>query len=311
MAGVIKKHFPKSNVVFLGRTYTKDIIALSENIDGFLNYDEIEKMPKREAVNILKSVNADIFLHVFPKKEIASLAKASGIPLRVGTTNRLFHWFNCNKLIVLSRKNSNLHESQLNLKLLQFLNINTDVELSNIFTYYGLSKIPPLDQVFSSLIDISKINIILHPKSRGSAKEWGLENFTKLIHLLPKDKYTVFVSGTADDASQMQDFLHGHPDVISLAGKLSLSQFIAFIFKCDALIAASTGPLHIAAALNKKAIGIFSPKRPIHPGRWMPIGKNARYVVYDANCELCKNKIDCDCITKISAKQIVNLLEEK
>jgi heptosyltransferase-3 len=65
-----------------------------------------------------------------------------------------------------------------------------------------------------------------------------------------------------------------HPEVINLTGKLSLQQFIAFINHCDVLIAASTGPLHIASALGKKAIGLFAPMRPIHPGRWKPIGVN-------------------------------------
>jgi ADP-heptose:LPS heptosyltransferase len=70
------------------------------------------------------------------------------------------------------------------------------------------------------------------------------------------------------------------------------------------MVAASTGPLHIASALGKKAIGIYSPKRPIHPGRWMPVGKDASYVVKDENCEKCKNKKDCDCIKEIDISAV-------
>lgn len=311
MAGLIKKYFPKCKIIFLGRTYTADIISLSEYVDEFLNYDEIEKLDKNSQKDLIKKSGADVLVHVLPKKEIASLAKNAGIPLRVGTTNRLYHWFTCNKLIRLSRKNSELHESQLNFKLLSFLKINTEVSLKEVHAYYGFKNIPVLEDSFASLIDKNKTNIILHPKSKGSAKEWGLENFTKLINLLPKEKYNVFISGTEADAKQMQDFLHGHPEAISLAGKLSLKQFIAFISQCDALVAASTGPLHIAAALNKKAIGLFSPRRPIHPGRWMPVGNNAAYLVYDEKCKKCANKQDCDCIKQISAEQIVDLLEKK
>jgi ADP-heptose:LPS heptosyltransferase len=43
MAGLIKKHFPKSTIVFLGRNYTKDVIALSKHVDEFINYDDLEK----------------------------------------------------------------------------------------------------------------------------------------------------------------------------------------------------------------------------------------------------------------------------
>lgn len=308
MAGLIKKHFPQCKIVFLGRSYTKDIIALSEHVDEFLNYDEIEKLTMNERVNAIKALKSDVFLHVFPVKEIAVLAKKADVTLRVGTTNRLYHWYSCNKLIKLSRKNSDLHESQLNMKLLSFLDIPVDIQLKDIRNYYGFSKIPALSSEFVSLIDHSKFNLILHPKSKGSAKEWGLNNFEKLISILPDQKFKIFVSGTIDDGKQMKDFLERNKKAVDITGKMSLSQFIAFINSCQGLVAASTGPLHISAALNKKAIGVFSPKRPIHPGRWMPLGEKALYVVHNDNCDLCSKGKNCDCISKISPEQIVDLL---
>lgn len=279
-------------------------------MDAFINYDDIEKLSAGEKVNAFKQIKADAIVHVFPKKEIASLAKKAGIPLRVGTTNRVFHWLNCNKLIKLSRKNSPLHESQLNMKLLQFLDINTDIPINEISNYYGFTKVAALKEEYKTLIDPSKFNLILHPKSKGSAKEWGLENFGKLISLLPKEKFKIFISGTEQDGVLMQAFLKQQNGITDITGKMSLEQFIAFINSCNGLVAASTGPVHIAAALNKKAIGLFSPKRPIHPGRWMPIGKDAHCVVFDENCENCRQKKDCDCISKISAQQIVDLLNK-
>ena len=66
--------------------------------------------------------------------------------------------------------------------------------------------------------------------------------------------------------------------VLDVTGKLSLSELITLIASCDALVAASTGPLHIASAAGKRAVGIYSERKPIHPGRWMPVGKNAVYI---------------------------------
>jgi ADP-heptose:LPS heptosyltransferase len=309
MAGFIKKHFPKCTIVFLGRNYTKDVIALSEHVDEFINYDDLEKLSLQERIAELKKINADVFVHVFPKKEIAQLVKSAGIPLRVGTKNRIYHWLTCNKLINLSRKNSDLHESQLNFKLLSFLNIETSVSLSAVSNYYGFTKIPTLNSDHAQLIDPSRFNVILHPKSKGSAREWGVDNFEKLIELLPKEKFKIFISGTEQEGKLMPELLK-NKNIIDLTGKLSLQQYIAFINATNGLVAASTGPLHIAAALNKKAIGLFVPKRPMHPGRWMPIGKNATYVVFDKDCVDCKNGKDCNCIIKINPKQIVDLLEQ-
>lgn len=311
MAGVIKSFFPQSRVYFLGRTYTKDIVALSQHVDEFINYDEIKNFSAEKQKEFFSFIKADIIIHVFPVKEIARLASQVKIPLRVGTTNRIYHWTTCNKLISLSRKNSTLHESQLNLKLLKFLGIQTDFSLSEIHKYYGFTKIPPLESQYVSLLDKGKIKVILHPKSKGSAKEWGLANFSKLINLLSPERFSVFISGTAQDGELMQDFLKQHPQVVNLTGKMNLQQFISFISECDALVAASTGPLHIAAALGKTAIGLFSPKRPIHPGRWRPLGSNARVLVHDADCKRCASGENCDCILNIKPESVEALLNEK
>lgn len=301
MAGYLKKFFPKCKIIFLGRNYTRDVVALSEHIDEFLSWDDVEAR---------KNLKADCIIHVFPVKEIAQQAKQNGIKLRVGTTNRLYHWMTCNELINLSRKNSPLHESQLNLKLLSFLNIPTEVALQEVKNFYGFTKAESLEEKFQNLIDQSKTNVILHPKSKGSAREWGLENFSALIDSLDRDRFKVFISGTKDEGVLVKPLLEKHKDVVDLTGQLSLKQFISFINHADALVAASTGPLHIASALGKKAIGLFAPMRPIHPGRWMPVGEKANYLVLNKECSDCRKNNDCHCIREIKAKQVVDLLNQ-
>ena len=310
MAGLIRNQFPNAKIYFLGNSYTKEIILCSEFIDEFINYDELEKLDSNEKIIALKNLNLDAFVHVFPKKEISRLAKQAKVPLRIGTTNRLYHWIYCNKLIQLSRKKSNLHESQLNIKLLKFLNINTDISLELIPTLYGFTKITELKNEYKAIIDPSRINLIFHPKSKGSAREWGINNFEHLIKLLPQKKYKIFISGTVQDGNLMQEFINNNSELTDLTGKLSLQQFIAFINACDGLIAASTGPLHIAAALNKKAIGLYSPMKPIDPGRWMPVGKDAHHLVINKSCSDCRKKNECACIKSIQASQILSILEK-
>ena len=309
MAGMLKERFPECEVFFMGRTYTKDVVALSKHVDGFINYDDLEGLSPSGAAEELKKQTADIFIHVFPRKEIAWLAKRAAIPVRVGTSSRLYHWFSCNQWIRLSRKNSDLHEAQLNMKLLSFMGINTSVNFDAIKNYYGFEKIPALNGPAASWIDPARFNLILHPKSKGSAREWGIGNFKKLVALLPSENYKIFISGTAADAEQIGDLLLD-PKVTDITGKLSLQQFIAFISHCQGLIAASTGPLHIAAALNKKSVGLFSPMRPMHPGRWAPVGDHAGVLVLDGACKNCGEGNACDCIQRIDPKEVIRKLQD-
>jgi len=57
MAGLIKARFPKARVIFLGRTYTRDVVALCEHVDEFLNYDELKHLPRAEQIEVFKKGN--------------------------------------------------------------------------------------------------------------------------------------------------------------------------------------------------------------------------------------------------------------
>jgi ADP-heptose:LPS heptosyltransferase len=252
-----------------------------------------------------------MIIHIFPRREIARLAKKAGIAVRMGTTNRLYHWGNCNKLVRLSRKRSGLHEAQLNLKLIKAMSGIRSVPLESIYKLYGLSGVDSPDEEFDKLIVPGKFNLILHPKSKGSAREWGLDNYKKLIDILPEEKFRIFVSGTAAEAEIIKESgILEDPRVTDLCGKMTLDQLMSFIKRCDGLVAASTGPLHLAAALGKKAIGIYPPIKPMHPGRWAPLGEKASYLVQQKECNDCRKEGSCHCMEEITPDTVKIILEE-
>lgn len=309
VAGVLKKNFPKIEILFLGSNYTRNIVEASKHIDKFIDWDEIQNCEKTEQIEKIKALQADVIIHIFPVSKIAHLAKKANIPIRIGSTGRLYHYYTCNKLVPISRKKSDLHETELNLKLLNPILKNVDVELDRISTYYGFTKIETLPEKFQKQIEKDKFNLILHPKSKGSAREWGLKNFGNLIEILPQDKFKVFITGTEKEGALLQnDILDKYPHVVDMTGNLTLRELVSFINATDGLIAASTGPLHIAAALGKVALGIYPPIRPMHPGRWAPIGAKASYVVENKDCSKCRGETRCECMENIPAVAVKNKL---
>jgi ADP-heptose:LPS heptosyltransferase len=93
-----------------------------------------------------------------------------------------------------------------------------------------------------------------------------------------------------------------------MTGKLNLAEFISLIHNSDALVAASTGPLHLAAASGIHAIGLYAPMRPIFPTRWAPLGKNADFLVIEKQCRDCRKTTDCQCIRDISPESVAERL---
>jgi len=304
LAGVLKESFPDCTVIFLGKNYTRPVIGACRFVDQFIDLDEMSKQDR--LVSCLAELKADVIIHVFPRKDICKAAKDAGIPQRIATSHRTFTWFTCNRLLHFTRKNSGLHEAQLNLKLLQPLGITRKFELDEIQKYYGLMKGTP-ERPEKELSE--KFRLILHPGSKGSAREWGLENFGKLISMLPSGRFEILITGTREEGLSMQDFLNSYRDrVTDLTGQLSLSQLIDLIAHSDGLVAASTGPLHLAAAFGIRAIGLYAPMRPIFPQRWAPLGENASYLVIDRKCSDCRRSGDCHCIRSITPEMVVEKL---
>lgn len=280
LLGLIKEQIPGAELIFLNRSYTTPILENCAHVNQIVQWDKLEKLNIHQQAEALRSLNADVIIHVFPRPEIARAAKLAGIKKRIGTTGRLYHISTCNLLVRFSRKRSSLHEAQLNIKLLKPLGIKTFIPLREIWQYYGLTA-PIIAPENEQLLKTGKKNLVLHPMSKGSAVEWGLSNYSRLIELLPENEYHVFVTGTEAEG---QLFRAGLPlkknNLTDISGKMNLTELMAFISKADALIACSTGPLHIAAALNIYALGLYSDIRPIHPGRWAPLGQFAHYLVY-------------------------------
>lgn len=265
LCGWIKQNIPDAEVHFLCQQLTVEIIKRSTHIDQIHVWDG--KLPAVDAV-----------IHVFPKKEVARLAKKDRIKVRIGTSHRIFHLTTCNKLINFSRINSDLHEAQLNFRLLRGLGVKTEPTVSEAAELIGWTK--GSTQKITALSQ-EKFNLIFHIKSRGSAKEWEAANYLQLAKLLPSDTFNIILTGTEPEGELIREEIpeiFDLPHVSDTTGKLNLNELISMIEQADALLACSTGPLHIAAVSGIKCLGLYPKQRPMHAGRWGPIGLESAYL---------------------------------
>ncbi len=307
VAGRLRQLFPGCRVVLVGRSYTAAVAAACPWVDEFLDLDELLTLSEPTQVMRLRAYDAAAIIHVFPHRKLAQLALQAAIPLRIGTRNRWWHWLTCNRLVALSRRHSPLHEAQLNLQLLTPLApAAVPLALPAVAELVRLEPAVPLRPALRQLLDARRagqLNVVLHPRSRGSAREWGLANFGELARLLHAAGHRVLMSGTASEGEELAGWLREYADFITadLTGQLELPEFIALLAAADGIVAGSTGPLHLAAALGRHALGLYPPIRPMHPGRWAPLGPRAEYLVFDRPaCQDCRARpVACACIRAI------------
>ncbi len=306
MAGLLKQRFPQCYITFIGRGYTAPVLENCHHVDKVVTLEELTANGDRGAVEAMRRLHADAIVHVFPVHRIARWAHHAGIDHRIGTSRRWWHWLHCNHRISFSRRKSDLHEAQLNTRLLAPFGITTMLGTSDLWRYSGF--VPPRpDQRVRDLLMSGKKKVIIHPMSSGSAVEWGFAQVTELMHLIDPASFQIIITGTASEAERYRAHLPLHlSNVTDTGGMLGLHDLMALIGRADALVAASTGPLHIAAAAGIRTIGLYADVRPIHPGRWAPIGKDTHVLVQEDPATDDPQKM----IAAIEPARVLHLLEE-
>jgi ADP-heptose:LPS heptosyltransferase len=169
-----------------------------------------------------------------------------------------------------------LHEAALNLRMLSALDLYVDLHDAAISAFTRMRPVSEVPELARSFCNQTK-TVLLHPLSHGSAVDWPLELFAELALMLTHEGIAVGITGTTAERERMGNRLPWDK-VTDFCGALSLAELVAVIANSGGLVAGSTGPLHLAAALGVNALGLYSPKRPLFALRWRPIGPKAGFI---------------------------------
>jgi ADP-heptose:LPS heptosyltransferase len=273
----LKKLFPDAAIDFLINKKNAELIKNYPGINSIIIYDEFKNYS--EKLRYFENEKYDIAISVFPRFEIALLFFLSGIKHRIGTAYRGYS-FLFNEKIYEHRKYAEKHEAEYNLNLLKL--ITKDIPLVKEF-YFSYTQ-DESENLNSKLTDfgfsLNKKFVIIHPGSKRSAKDWSIVRFTELTKLLLEEfaDFRIVLSGISEESvltKKIKNESGNSKSVIDLAGSLSLRELLILIDKSQLFISNSTGPIHIAGALNKKIIGFYPNEVPMNETRWKPLSEKA------------------------------------
>ncbi|NJD23474.1 MAG: glycosyltransferase family 9 protein [Melioribacter sp.] len=308
LAAIIKKHFPECKVTFLSREYTKPLAVNNPNIDEVITLKEVEgKVSIKENVQLLKN-KFDVSIVAYPTYPIALILFLSNIKTRVGTGYRWYS-FLFNKKNYEHRKFGEYHELEYNVHLLRQLGIDEKVTEKNVA--YGITPSSQDEmKVKKDLSDIeinfSKPLIIVHPGSGGSAMDLPVSKMKEMVNNLSKENVEILITGTTAEKELCQSLVV-NKSTINLAGRYNLSELIALINQCNVMIANSTGPIHIAAALGKNVIGFYPKFTAASSKRWGPFTDKKNIFTPTINCTNCSRKQceELNCMDSISSDMVI------
>lgn len=270
----LRKKFPESFIGFLCRSYTAPLLENNPAISTIIKEDEYSFL---NLVKKLKSLKFDVAIHFYVETKSVLATTLAGIPYRVGPFSKLSSLL-LNHKISQHRSRSEKHEAQYNLDLVHHCGAD-GLPSSPVLFLTDDEKKKGKEIIASVQVNPEKPPIIIHPGSAGSVQNWPLEHFLKLAQQLVEEFGDVIFTGGKGEETILERAKNltqpPHPYIHILpAGKLTLRELASVISNSKLMISNSTGPLHIATALDIPTLS-FYPRIPkvTSARRWRPFEK--------------------------------------
>lgn len=312
LAVYLKKKFNDAEIIFLCRSYTKEIIQLCSSVDKIIAIDEQNFF---DTISLLMKEKIDVGIHVNPKFMSALLLWLAGVKKIIGTKYRAYSIL-FNRRVPLHRKYNTKHELEYNFDLLSGIDLETKIDLHDVD--FGIrtddnSKQLTRTKLESEGIDFNQKSIILHIGSGGSAIDWNKKNFFELAEMISKNyNCNIILTGSNEESEMLKDLFRGlKSKIFNVAGTLNLRDMFNLLTMSNIYIGNSTGPTHLAAVAGTNVIA-FYPKIPsCSVLRWGPVTKRRFIFEPKIDCKDC-NENQCkelNCMDSISVQEVFEKVE--
>lgn len=272
----IKKIYPNSFVSVLVKKYTKDIYLNNPYVDEIIQYDGEDNSKLKSFWQLVSEIRSFKFTHAFmllPNERLNWILFFSGIPNRIGVGHKLYQFLSFSKYVDRKKYIPLRHEADYCLDMIRKIGIEPKSLEPEIFL--SANEKTKHDEIKKKLAPNGELLIGINTTSGKSSPNLTVKEYRKLIVRLSEEK-NIRVVVTDDNPP---DEIKNIERVIYPNIGLSLRESIINFSTLDVLISASTGPMHICAALKVPTISMFCPLPACSPKLWGPLGNKSKIIL--------------------------------
>ncbi|MFG6176295.1 glycosyltransferase family 9 protein [Halomonas sp. THAF12] len=293
----LKAATPRPHVSVLVPDYTAPMAHACPWVDEVIidPGEDAGREGQRELVARLKADRFDALLTLFSTPRIGWLGWRAGIPLRLAPATKWAQLF-YNRRITQRRSRSEKPEYVYNLELaealLEALGITIPPRPVPPYWPQGADERTRQREAVAEATGLADGRpwLFLHPGSGGSAVNLAPEAYARLAvdvdgRLRARGTSPAWVitagPGETDNADALCDTLvNAGLEARRLPPSPGLEAFARSLAAADLFIAGSTGPLHIAASLNRPTAGFYPSRRSATPLRWQTCNAEDRRLAF-------------------------------
>lgn len=302
VATALRRLIPDAKITILSSEYSAPVLVRHPDLDDVLTVSGRESLADLVRV-FRRDFDAAMFLKPFRRLMLA--AWLARVPQRVATGYRWYSLF-ANRRVYEHRRDFSKHESRYNLGLLRGLGMDPGPVEPPRLVVTDAERATAMDRLAGVPVPL----VVVHPGGFTS-RQWKLEHYWNLARKLAEKRFGVVLTGNTAERRRwleaVPEATHLGPGMLDLMGELDLRQLMAVIACSGAVVSASTGPAHLAAALGVPTVSLFDPRRNMSPTRWAPLGHGTVLVPDVPTCERCVFEA-CpywDCLDRISVEHVV------
>lgn len=289
----LKSAHPDNHVAVLVPTYTAPLAHACPWVDEVI-LDPGDGAPRAQRKALRAALRAggfDALLTLFSTPRIGWLGWRAGISLRMAPATKwaqVFYNFRIKQRRSRSQKPEYVYNQELAHALLRALGQDVPATTPPYWPLPAQTRDAQRQRLREELrIASSAPWWFLHPGSGGSAVNLSVAQYIDLVvslnELLASPPKWVITHGPNEEATaqELVDTLEARGiEAWLMPPRASLTDFALSLAAADVFIAGSTGPLHIAGALNRPTIGFYPAKRSATPLRWQTCNAEERRLAF-------------------------------
>ncbi len=283
---LLKRSLPQSHLSVLVPTYTRSLAEVCPWVDQVLSDPHDLDQVNRQ--------HFDAVLTLFSTGRIGWQVFKGRIPIRFAPATKWAQVF-YNRTVVQRRSRSERPEFIYNLELasalIESLGHKPAQSAPPYWPINSDEKTALRDQLANKLgLDAARPWFFLHSGSGGSANNLSIEQYAQLVismhQQLQQEQQAlpqwVLTCGPGEEHSVESLHQRIPDDVESVVYRSTegLAAFAKSIATAQLMVAGSTGPLHVAGALDVPTVGFFPAKRSATPLRWRPCNSESRTISF-------------------------------
>lgn len=287
---LIKKYCPQSELHAFVPSYTREIALNCNSIDKVIIDPSSSGLlsEQLETLRIIRKEKYDAIITLYSTTRVGIFAFLSGAKYRLAPATKIAQIF-YNHSLTQRRSKSLKPEYEYNIDIaIKFL-ADQKITVKNIpqtpYLFFQDEEMVEIKAKFyreHNMESNTKL-IFIHPGTGGSATNLSLEQYANLALKLKIDNSYCFVITAGPDeieyANKLASLLKNLPHIVYPSTK-GIVHFAKFIQLCDLFISGSTGPLHIAGALNRPTAAFYQRRCSATPLRWQTLNSEDRRLAF-------------------------------